>query len=116
MSNAAKTVYYFGFYLLATGLTLVFAPNMLLEMFGLEATDEVWIRVVGSLAFAIGVYYVTTGPTNNATFLKWTVYNRLLIVGWFGLFVAMGWVKWPLMLFAGVDLLGAAWTWNALRK
>lgn len=32
MTNAAKTVYYFGFYLLLTGLTLVFTPNMLLSI------------------------------------------------------------------------------------
>lgn len=116
MTNAAKTVYYFGFYLLLTGITLVFAPNLLLSMFGFEPTAEVWIRVVGSLAFAIGLYYIFTAPTNNEVFLKITVYNRLLIVGWFGLFVALGWAKAPLLLFGGVDLLGVLWTWSALRK
>ncbi len=116
MTKASKSVYYFGFYLLATGLTLIFVPNMLLRMFGLEPTSEVWVHVVGALAFAIGVYYVLVAPTNNETFLKATVYNRVLIAAWFGFFVAMGWVKWQLMLFGGVDLLGALWTWSALRK
>lgn len=116
MTNASKSVYYFGFYLLATGLTLVFVPNMLLSMFGIDTTSEVWIRVVGSLAFSIGIYYVFTAPTNNETFLKATVYSRVLIAGWFIFFVAMGWVKWPLVLFGGVDLLGALWTWSAMRR
>ncbi|MFN0173515.1 MAG: hypothetical protein ACKVU0_02615 [Saprospiraceae bacterium] len=116
MTKASKTIYYFGFYLLATGLALVFMPNMLLSMFGMEPASEVWIRVVGTLAFAIGSYYVFTAPTDNATFLKWTVYNRVLIAAWFGLFVAMGWAQWQLLLFGGVDLLGAAWTWSAMRK
>ena len=116
MTNAAKTVYYFGFYLLLTGITLIFTPNMLLSMFGFDPTSEVWVRVVGSLAFVIGLYYIFTAPTNSEVFLKVTVYNRLVIVGWFTLFVALGWAKAPLLLFGGVDLLGALWTWSALRK
>lgn len=116
MTKASKSVYYFGFYLLATGLALVFAPNIMLTVFGMEPSSEVWIRVVGTLVFAIGTYYVFTAPTNNAMFLKWTVYNRVLIAAWFTLFVAMGWAEWQLLLFGGIDLIGAAWTWSAMRK
>jgi protein-S-isoprenylcysteine O-methyltransferase Ste14 len=116
MTKASKTVYYFGFYLLATGLTLIFMPNLLLATFGIESTSEVWIRVVGALALAIGIYYIFTASTNNETFLKLTVYNRVLIAVWFSLFVAMGWAQWQLLLFGGVDLLGALWTWSAMRR
>lgn len=116
MTKASKSVYYFGIYLLVLGLTLVFVPNLLLNMFGLESSSEVWIRVVGTLAFALGLYYILVSPTNNETFLKVTVYNRLLIPVWFTFFVAMGWVKWQLILFGGVDLLGALWTWSAMRN
>ncbi len=116
MTKASKTVFYFGFYLLATGLTLIFLPNLLLTTFGIEPTSEVWIRVVGALAFGIGNYYVFTGPTANEIFLKWTIYNRILIGVWFGLFVAMGWAQWQLLFFGGIDLLGALWTWSAMRR
>lgn len=116
MTNAAKSVYYFGFYLLALGLVLVFAPNMLLSMFGMGETSEVWIRVVGALVFNIGLYYVFTAPTNNETFFKVTVYTRLLVMVWFTLFVVLGWAQPMLLLFGGVDVLGALWTWSALRK
>ena len=116
MTNAAKSVYYFGFYLLALGLALVFAPNMLLSMFGFESTSEVWIRVLGAVVFNLGLYYVFTAPTNNETFFKVTVYTRLLILVWFTLFVALGWAKPALLMFGGVDVLGAAWTWSALKK
>ncbi len=116
MSNAAKSVYYFGFYLLILGLTLIFVPNMLLSIFGMERTDEVWIRVAGAVVFNIGLYYVFTAPTNNDTFLKTTVYTRVLIIVWFTLFVMLGWARPMLLLFGGADLLGAIWTWNALKK
>jgi hypothetical protein len=39
--TAAKTVLYFGFYLYATGLTLLVAPNFLLATFQMPATEEV---------------------------------------------------------------------------
>jgi len=116
MTNAAKSVYYFGFYLLLLGITLVFAPNMLLSTFRFEATSEVWIRVLGAVVFNLGLYYVLTAPTNNATFFKVTVYTRLLILAWFTLFVVLGWTKPTLLMFGGADFLGAAWTWSALRK
>jgi len=116
MTNAAKSVYYFGFYLLALGLIIVFAPNMLLSMFGMDETSEVWIRVVGALVFNIGVYYIYTAPTNNEAFIKTTLYTRQLVFVWFAFFVLIYGAPPTLLLFGGADLLGAAWTWSALRK
>lgn len=116
MTKAAKTVYYFGFYLFALGLTLVVVPNMLLSMFGFDPTSEVWIRVLGAVVFTIGIYYTSTAPTNNETFFKATIYSRSSILVWFALFVLLGWAKPALILFGGIDVLGALWTWSALRK
>ena len=116
MTKAAKSVYYFGFYLFVLGITLVVAPNMLLSMFGFEPTTEVWIRVLGSVVFGIGIYYTVTAPSNNETFFKATIYSRVSILVWFVLFVLIGWAKPNLILFGGVDALGALWTWSALRK
>lgn len=116
MTKAAKSVYYFGFYLFVLGLTLIVAPNMLLAMFGFEATEEVWIRVLGAVVFNLGIYYTVTAPSNNETFFKATIYSRVFILVWFALFVLMGWTKPNLLLFAGVDVLGAFWTWSAMRK
>jgi hypothetical protein len=116
MTKAAKSVYYFGFYLLGLSMLLVFVPNTLLKLFMLEPTEEVWIKVLGAVVFLLGIYYVRTAPTNNEVFIKTTVLNRLLILGWFLLFVILGWGSPFLLLFAGVDVLGAAWTWYELRK
>jgi len=49
MSKAAFTVKAFGVCLAVLGLTLVVASNVLLGLFGIPATSEVWIRVVGEL-------------------------------------------------------------------
>lgn len=58
MNAAAKSVYYFGFYLLLLGITLITYPNLLLSTFGQPETAEVWIRVVGVIVFNIGLYYI----------------------------------------------------------
>lgn len=115
MTNAAKSVYYFGFYLFVLGFTLIVSPNLLLSMFGFEPTTEVWIQVLGAVVFTIGIYYVFTAPTNNETFIKITIYSRVSILAWFTLFVLLGWANPALLLFGGFDVLGALWTWNALR-
>jgi hypothetical protein len=85
-------------------------------MFVMEETSGVWIRVVGALVFNIGLYYVFTAPTNNETFFKVSIYTRLLVMVWFTLFVVLDWAQPTLLMFGGVDVLGAAWTWTALRS
>ena len=54
MSSAARSVYAFSFYLFALGFVLTVAPNLLLRIFGIPETNEVWIRVVGMLVLLLG--------------------------------------------------------------
>ncbi len=116
MTNAGKSVYYFGFYLLILGVTLTGFPNMLLSTFQLPETNEVWIRVVGILVFNIGLYYVFMAPTNSSLFYTLTVYTRASILLWFIIFVLIGWAPATLILFGMADIAGAAWTYMAMRK
>ena len=116
MTPATKSMYYFAIYLLVLGVTLIVSPNALLSMVQLPETNEVWIRVVGVLAFNIGIYYFYMAPVNNTVFLALTAYVRASIIVWFTLFVLLGWVSPMLILFGVVDLLGAIWTFTALRK
>ncbi|MEK6782168.1 MAG: hypothetical protein AABY93_10700 [Bacteroidota bacterium] len=116
MTSAAKSVYYFGFYLLLTGITLTAFPNMLLALFQIAETTEVWIHVLGAIVFAIGLYYVFMAPSNNILFFTLTAYIRASIFLWFIVFVLIDWAPPQLILFGLVDMAGAAWTYMALRK
>ncbi|NJN42507.1 MAG: hypothetical protein HC811_10070, partial [Flammeovirgaceae bacterium] len=58
MTKAAKSVYYFGFYLLVVGFGLITFPNDILALMFFEPTSEVWIRIVGVMAVNIGLYYI----------------------------------------------------------
>ena len=106
MNAASKTLYYFGFYLLLTGLTLIAFPNTLLGLFQIAETSEIWIRVLGSVVFAIGIYYVFMAPANNTLFLMLSVYARAFIFVSFGIFILIGWAPTQLILFGLVDLAG----------
>ncbi len=61
MTRAAQSILYFGIYVVLTGLALLVVPNLLLSLFGLESTTEVWIRVLGCVVIALGSYYVAMG-------------------------------------------------------
>ena len=115
-STSAFTVKAFGVYALLTGLNLMFAPNMLLGLFGIPATSEVWIRVVGVLAFNIGIYYWFAAKCEAKAFFEATVYLRGFVFIAFATFVALGFVNKALILFGVVEVAGAVWTWLALRK
>jgi uncharacterized membrane protein HdeD (DUF308 family) len=116
MNSAAKSVYYFGFYLLLLSVALTVFPNLLLSTFQLPETNEVWIRVVGVLVFSLGIYYIFMAQTNNTMFLSLSVYVRASILVWFIAFVLAKWVSPMLIVFGVADALGASWTYIELIK
>jgi uncharacterized membrane protein YuzA (DUF378 family) len=116
MTPAARSVGFFGAYLGILAIVLLLAPNVLLALVGLPPTSEVWTRVVRMLVGFLGVYYVTAAANEMTTFFRATVPCRLAVPIVFLLFVAAGWVRWPLALFGVVDAVGAGWTWRTLRR
>lgn len=116
MSKAALSIFTFGLYLAVLSLALLSAPNMVLNLFGMPQTHEVWIRVVGMLVLVLAVYYTQTARLELTAFFWLTVYVRLFVIVFFTIFVIMGLVKPALILFGVIDFIGALWTWSALRS
>jgi hypothetical protein len=56
MSPAARSLQAFAFYLGAVAATLLLAPNVLLDAFGVPRTTEVWIRVAGMVVGFLALY------------------------------------------------------------
>jgi hypothetical protein len=115
MTPLTRSLRVFAIYLGLLALGLLVAPNQLLHAFALPATSEVWIRVVGMLVAFLGVYYWVGAAGGFVPFFQATVLCRLTVPVFFLIFVLAGWAAWPLLLFAVVDVLGAAWTWWDLR-
>jgi hypothetical protein len=116
MNPPARSVFYFGIYLFITGLTLIFIPNVLLGMLQMPETDDVWIRVVGVLAFCLGFYYYQMAKANMLPFFKATIVARVLVFAAFTSFVLLKYVSPMLIIFGAIDLLGAIWTWISMPK
>ncbi|HSF45958.1 MAG TPA: hypothetical protein VLA58_08095 [Chitinophagaceae bacterium] len=113
--TAATTVRYFSFYLFVLAATLLFVPNLLLSVFQIQETNEVWIRVVGVLVICIAVYYYTMSALNSTPFLRLTVWVRLWVFAAFlGLWVA-GVAPVQLILFGAIDAAAAIWTFRYLK-
>jgi hypothetical protein len=115
MRSSSLSIKVFGIYVLLTGLTLIFVPNFLLPVFGFPPTQEIWIRVMGALATAVGYYYWACASTLAIEFFRATLVGRpIFAIVCFGL-VGFAGAQWQLALFGLADLLGAAWTAVALH-
>ncbi len=115
VTRAARSLFVFGTYLILLGVTLVLVPNALLRVFALPPTGEVWIRVVGVLVVILGAYNLQAARYRLIPMFRATVSARAAVVVPFIVFAAVGLVKPILVLFGVIDLLGATWTWLALR-
>jgi hypothetical protein len=113
MSKATFSARVFAIYVFVVSTVLVVAPNVLLSLFGIAPTAEVWIRVAGVLAFNIGIYAWV--GARHRPFLEASVYTRALVCASFVVFALLGLVSPLIVLFGLVDLAGGIWTWLALR-
>ena len=115
MKKSATTLLVFGVYLIGMGLGFLFSPNMLLGIFGIPATNEVWPSVVGVLALVLAFYYISAARADLRSFAHWSVPARIGVFVSFVAFVVAGLVG-PIMIMLGsVDLIGALWTRWALK-
>ena len=116
MTSAARSIYVFGIYLIATGGFLMGAPNTFLSVFGIAPTTEPWIRIVGMLVVVIGMLDLACARTEQTGFFRATVYTRTFAFLTFVAFAAIGIAPPILVLFGIIDEAGALWTFTALKK
>ena len=116
MSQAAKSLFVFGIYVGGLGLILLLVPNLILQVFGVPPTNEVWIRVNGMFLLCLSFYYIQTARHELTSFIRWTVWTRIAVIFVFAAFVLFVSAPKPLLLFGLIALLAAIWTWLALRK
>jgi len=116
MTGAGRSIFYFGFWVLACGITLMFFPAFCLEFAGIALNDYITVRLFGMVLIYLAVYYFIAGlhpafrPLYRAT--VFTRSSALLVVI---VFVLLGMAKPIVIGFVMVDALGALWTGLALR-
>jgi len=101
-------------YVFLLGVVMLTVPNVLLSIFQIENTDEVWIRVVGMLLIGYGMFYWTAVRSEITDLYEMSVWVRWFVVV---VLVVLAFTvgPWQLMLFAAVDLLGGLWTFLSLK-
>ncbi len=115
MSRAARSVRWFGVYLAILGVVLVFAPNVLLSVFRVPETSEVWIRVLGVVVFDLGLLYWFAARTEQVSLFRVTIVTRTLVLVALVVFAALGMAAPTVVPFGVVDFAGGLWTAWALR-
>ena len=117
MRNATLSVVVFGLYLtFVVGLSFMIMPHFILNLTGLSAGDDFWVRFAGMLAFIIGAYYLLAARVGFRDFYLWTVPARYFAAAFMLLMIILGKIDSVLLLFAGIDAASATWTWIALRS
>ena len=115
MSSSAFSAKVFAVYLFLAGAVLVTVPNLLLTLLQIPPTPDVWIRVVGLVAFMIGVYAWVAASHEFKPFLVASVYTRFVVFLAFTAFALSGLGNPMIILFGLADLAGGIWTYSALR-
>jgi hypothetical protein len=116
MTRPAFSVFVFSVYLYVLGIVLVVSPNVLLAVFRLPETTEVWVRVVGMLVVLIGFYYTTAARNELTAMLRASVVARLSVLVFFVAFVVVGFAPPVLIVFGLIDAAAAIWTGWELRN
>jgi len=116
VSKTAFTLKAFGYYLAVLGVALTLAPNLLLNVFGMPVTTEVWIRVLGIVVVNVGIFYVVAATCEAKLLFQTSVYTRSIVFVAFIAFAALGLASPVLVLFGVADLAGAIWTYVTLRS
>ena len=89
---------------------------MLLGMFGLEPTTDVWIRVLGIVLLSLSIIYYGVIKSGSAEMLKHTMWARFLAGFGFCAIVLVGLAPPVFILFGAIDLITATWSWFELKK
>lgn len=114
MTRPGVSMAVFSAYVLVLGAGLVLIPDVLLALFGFPPADF-WVRVVGLLALALGLYYAYAALKAELPFYRISVVGRSLFFVGITALVVLDVAPPVLLLFGVIDLLAALWTWWALR-
>lgn len=116
MSQVARSVYIASVYVIGLGGGLVLIPDVVLGLFGMPPTDEIWIRMLGMMSVFLGLFQLMAARAELRSFFHLSVILRLSVLGFVVMFIVTGLAAPIFILVALVDVLGAGWTWFELQR
>jgi hypothetical protein len=116
MTQSGKSLFFFGIYVVCTGLLFVIIPENITSLMMLPPVPSGWARFIGLLALVIGSYDIYAGQANIKPLIKISVLIRLGFASGSILLYVFGQMPISIILLGGVDALGAVWTTMALKS
>ena len=116
MTKSGKSLFYFGIYVVFTGLLFIVIPETFISLNHLPTMPTGWSRVIGLLAVVIGTYDILCGKGDIRLLIKASVYVRFSFAIGVTLLVVLGQMPITLIALGAVDALGALWTKMALKS
>ncbi|WP_370088994.1 hypothetical protein [Ekhidna sp.] len=116
MNKPAKTIRFFGTYLLLEGLFLLLSPSSILEAIGIPDPDSVWRIVLGFVVIVLGYYYIRNAQANLIPFFGFTVQVRIIQFVFFIWLYVFERGTLSLVAFSFIEFAAGMWTWRSLRN
>jgi hypothetical protein len=116
MTRSGNSLFFFGIYVVFTGLLFVIIPEKLTSLMLLPTIPSGWARFIGLLAMVIGSYDIFAGQANIKPIIKISVFVRLGFALGSILLYVFGQMPISIILLGGVDAVGAIWTTMALKS
>jgi len=109
-------MFWFGFWVLACGVSLLLFPGLMLRLAAITVSNDVILRIQGMVLVFLAVYYFVAGRQPGFRPLyQVTVYTRAAALPLTAVLVLLLRANPLIILFTVVDALGALWTALALR-
>lgn len=115
MTKSGKSVFFFGIYLLLTGVVLCFIPESFISILKLPEIPTAWARLLGILVLILGSYYIVSGRNDLKPFINATIYLRMFFLAGTIVLFATGQMPMEILPLGVIDLIGALWTMFSVK-
>ena len=116
MKNTVNSMYVQIAYMVLTGVGLVFMPNTVLSVLGMQPVDDVWIKVLGLLALVLSYYYWVMTRNQVVSFIRASIWGRYAFCAGLIAFVLLNQSEKALLLLVVPEAALATWTMLSLPK
>lgn len=119
MDIAALTMLVFGMVIVGSGLTGLFAPQLLLTVLGITdsgSSTRLFLMATSQASLAMGLYYILASVNETRIFFQWSVPLRIINFLVFAVMIPLGVAPRQWLLVAGLELAGASATAIALAS
>ncbi len=110
LSKTGFSIVVYSIYLGLSGLGMALIPNVLLGVFRLPPTHEVWVRLFGFLALVLAVKGINGALLDLISVMQLDVITRTFFSLFLTVLTILGLSPPILLIFAAIDFAAAVWT------